>query len=271
MSSTDTLITSTANVKIKRIRALAMKKHRNAEGVFIIEGLHPVQKALAQGWQVETLLFTSDVKNDPAAQKIITTCHAQKAVLHEVTDKVMSYITNRDNAQSIVAILVQKLLDIASIKDASPGVWLGLENIRDPGNLGTIIRTADAVGVQGILLIGNTCEAFSPEVIRATTGSFSAVPLIQISLSDFLIWRTSFTGTIIGTHLHKRAIDYREIKIEFPVLLLMGGEQTGLSTEISAVCNILAKIPMQSGVESLNLAVATGIMLYELNRSKPLK
>ncbi len=262
--TTPQLITSTANDKIKRIRSLSQKKHRDAEGVFILEGREHILKALVHGWQIETLLFTSDVKEEITTQTILKTCHAQNAFLYEVTDKVTSYATNRDNAQPIIGVFKQRY---AALKPISTGFWLGLENIRDPGNLGTIIRTADAIGVEGIILIGNTCDAFSPEVIRATTGSFSAVPLVATSIAEFLAWRKQFTGTVIGTHLHEKSSDYRELDIKLPTLLLMGGEQAGLSSEATRVCDVLAKIPMRDGVESLNLAVSTGIMLYTLYRS----
>lgn len=263
-----TPITSTANEKIKRIRSLAMKKHRDAEGVFLLEGAEHIQKALSHNWQIETLLVTSDVKDDPATPQILSTCRTQNAFVYEITDKVASYATNRDNAQPLIGVFKQQLHTIDILTPTSTGLWLGLENIRDPGNLGTIIRTADAVGVQGILLIGHTCEAFSPEVIRATTGSFSAVPLIPISVPDFLAWRTGFTGTIIGTHLHQKSVDYRELKPKSPTIVLMGGEQAGLSPELTDTCDTLAKIPMRDGIESLNLAVSTGIMVYELRRSE---
>lgn len=257
-------ITSTANEKIKRLRALATKKHRDAEGVFIVEGIEPVQKALANGWHIKSLLFTADVKNTPSVQEIIDSRATQNAALYEVNDKVASYVTNRDNAQAVIGIFAQQYHDIESIKPTANGLWLGLENIRDPGNLGTIIRTADAAGVQGILLIGNTCDAFSPEVIRATTGSFSAVPLIRASLSEFLAWRKGFAGTVIGTHLHEKSINYQELTAPPSTLILMGSEQNGLSSDITDSCDILVKIPMRDGVESLNLAVSTGIILYKL-------
>jgi TrmH family RNA methyltransferase len=267
MHHPDSTITSTSNEKMKRLRALAMKKHRDAEGVFIVEGAEHVQKALAHGWQVETLLFTSGAKNKSAAQAIIKTCRSQNAALYEVTDKVASYVTHRDNAQALIGVFRQKYHSMEMIKPGSGGLWLGLENIRDPGNLGTIIRTADAVGVQGILLLGNTCDAFSPEVIRATTGSFSAVPLMQVPVPGFLAWRKQFRGSVIGTHLYKNSVDYRALPLTLPAIVLMGGEQDGLSPELSDACDVLAKIPMREGVESLNLAVSTAIMLYELRKA----
>ena len=261
MNNIENTITSIANEKAKRIRALAQKKNRDAEKVFVVEGAEHLQKALANGWQVETLLH---IDSKPVPQEILRLCKAQNTAIYAVNEKVASYATNRDNAQALVGVVRQRYQQIGVAAQAKTGVWLGLENVRDSGNLGSIIRSADAVAVQGILLIGNCCDAFAPEVIRATTGSFSAVPLVRISTIDFVNWRSSFAGKIIGTHLHEKAVDYRQAKLAQPVIILMGGEQAGLSAELTAVCDVLVKIPMREGVESLNLAVSTAIIIYEL-------
>lgn len=262
MTTTPDIITSIANDKIKRIRALAQKKNRDAEQVFVVEGAEHLHKALANGWQLETLLHT-----EPDAG-LLKLARAQNAAIFAVTEKVAAHATNRDNPQAQIGVLRQKYHQIEALNQAKTGLYLGLENVRDPGNLGSIIRTADAVGVGAILLIGNCCDAFAPEVIRATTGSFSAVPLVQISTSDFVAWRANFVGKIVGTHLNEKAVDYREIKPAQATLLLMGGEQAGLSAELTAACDILAKITMRAGVESLNLAASTAIMLYQLGEAE---
>ena len=255
-------ITSTSNERMKRIRALSMKKNRDEEKVFVVEGAEHIKKALENGWQVETLLYTAAAKN--SAGRIISTAESQNSFIYEVNDKVASYVTDRDNPQNVIGVLKQQYHTIDSVNQ---GLWLGLENIRDPGNLGTIIRTADAVGVEGIILLGITCDAFSPEVIRATTGSFSAIPLIKLLVPEFISWRKNFTGSVIGTHLYEKSVNYREVKLTPPSILLMGSEQDGLSAGLTSACDVLAKIPMREGVESLNLAISTALMLYELKCS----
>ncbi len=265
MKTPDNIITSTANEKVKRIRGLRLKKNRDEEGVFVVEGAEPLQKALNNGWQMETLLVNKTAINHSKAQQIMALCRAQNALLLEVIDKVASYASNRDNPQDLIGVLKQKYHKIQSVRANESGLWLGLENIRDPGNLGSILRTADAVGVRGVFLIGHCCDAFSPEVIRASTGSFSTVPIMLISAQEFKAWRTHFEGKIIGTHLHEKALDYRRLKLNAPAIILMGGEQSGLTDEITSMCDSLAKIPMRDGVESLNLAVSTAIMLYHLS------
>ena len=134
---------------------------------------------------------------------------------------------------------------------------------RDPGNLGTIVRTVDAVGASGILLVGTTCDPFQPECIRATMGSIFSVPLVRLSREDFLAWRADWTGDVVGTHLSGKQ-DFRQATYRSPTLLVMGSEGPGLSESLTRSCTQLVKIPMAGRLDSLNLAIATALTLYEL-------
>src|SRR5690606_30138212 len=133
--------------------------------------------------------------------------------------------------------------------------------------LGTIIRTADAVGAAGIILAGQTCDAFSPEAVRASMGSIARMKLIRTTLAAFGSWRSGWAGRIIGTHLRTET-DYRAADYTLPLILAMGSEQSGMSDALTDMCHSLVKIPMPGGTESLNLAVSTGIMLYEICRNR---
>jgi TrmH family RNA methyltransferase len=252
-------ITSSANPAIKRLKALDMKKNRDAEGVFVVEGARHVNDALREGWVLDTLAFSARAGNDPA----IAAATKARAQTFEVTDDLLSRITGRDNTQPLIGIFRQHWTKLDEVKT---GLWIGLEGIRDPGNLGTIIRTADAVKAQGVLLLGQTCDAWSPEAVRATMGSFARVKLARASLTELSTWRSGWKGRIVGTHLETKT-DYRKTDYALPLLLVMGSEQSGLSPEMAKLCDTLVKIPMTGGAESLNLAVSTGIMLYEICRS----
>jgi TrmH family RNA methyltransferase len=144
-------------------------------------------------------------------------------------------------------------------------VWIALESVRDPGNLGTIVRTADAAGAAGVILVGDTVDPFSVEAVRATMGSVFAVPLARANRGEFQKLALAWPGTIVGTHL-SATTDYRKTDYRTPVLLVMGGEQAGLSAETAALAKTLVKIPMAGKADSLNLAVATAIMLFEIRR-----
>ncbi|MDE1151055.1 MAG: RNA methyltransferase [Micavibrio sp.] len=263
MTTHDKAISSLQNPVVKKLRALSSKKYRDEDGIFMVEGARHVNDALDNDWQPDVIAYSIRAVHDDAAKKALATARAARVMVLEVTDDILSSITGRDNNQPILATFKQRRPDIAMVKD---GLWLALEGIRDPGNLGTIIRTADAAGANGVMLIGSTCDFFAPETIRATMGSFARMPVVAATEQAFTAWRKTYAGKVIGTHLHANSIDYRDTPAKLPLLLLMGSESNGLSPALTAACDTLVKIPMAGGTESLNLAVSTGIMLYEIAR-----
>ena len=256
-------ITSHANPEIKKIKSLAMRKYREEEGVFLTEGLRHALEAAEAGWDFQTLVIEESVREKDLVKKLLSLIAKQDCLLLEVNQDIMEGITKRDNAQNVVAVLKQRWGSLADIKD---GLWIALEEIRDPGNLGTIIRTADAVGANGIILIENTCDPYSLEAIRASMGSFPHVRLIRAKREEFTTWGQKSGFQIVGTHL-RTDHDYRGIEYKKSVVLLMGNEQAGLTDDLSKLCTHLVKIPMQGKADSLNVSVATAIMLYEINRA----
>ena len=166
-----------------------------------------------------------------------------------------------------MGIFEQRLTPLRDIRPVAGDVWVALDRVRDPGNLGTVIRTVDAVGARGVILVGEATDPFSLETVRATMGSIFAVPVAKVSQDAFLAWRRNFRGLVAGTHL-KGAVDYRSVDFrDKPVLLLMGNEQQGLTEELAAACDRLVRIPQAGRADSLNLAVATGVMLFEVRRA----
>ena len=259
-------VTSLANPLIKDIKALSLKKFRDQQNAFIAEGLKLVIDALDLGWTIKTLIFSKSGLGNPAVEKAAARTVAAGATVLEVSEKVLSAITRRDNPQMVVGVFSQRLLPIRSVRPQGDDVWIGLDRVRDPGNLGTIIRTADAVGAKGVILIGDTTDPYSLETVRATMGSIFAVPIARVSVEAFLEWRKGFDGLVAGTHL-KGAVDYRSVKFGGrPTLLLMGNEQQGLPDELAGSCDRLLRIPQAGRADSLNLAVATGVMLFEIRR-----
>lgn len=250
------IVTSAANPAVKKLRSLAVKKYREEENLFLVDGAEYIEGALKAGWRAEMVVFSRAA----AGSEIIR--QSAGAELLETTGDILSKIVQRDNAPSIAAAFRPQWHDLNAI---AQGLWVGLENIRDPGNLGTIIRTADAVGAAGVFLVGETCDPWAPETIRATAGSFARVKIARASVAGFLEWKKRWPGRVVGTHL-RGMTDYRAAQYDLPLLLMMGGEQAGLSNDIADACDELVKIPMAGGAESLNLAVSTGIMLYEIHR-----
>lgn len=259
-------VTSLANPLVKDIKALALKKFRDQQNAFMAEGLKLVIDALDLGWSIETLVFAKSAIGNPAVEKAAARTVAAGGTVLEASERVLSAITRRDNPQMVVGVFRQRLAPLRSVRPAGEEVWIGLDRVRDPGNLGTIIRTADAVGASGVILIGDTADPFSLETVRATMGSIFAVPIARTSAEAFLAWRREFPGLVAGTHLGG-AVDFRSVDFRGrPTLLLMGNEQQGLAPDLAAACDVLLRIPQAGRADSLNLAVATGVMLFEIRR-----
>jgi TrmH family RNA methyltransferase len=257
-------ISSKANEEIKTVRALVQRKHREETGLFMTEGLRHALEAAEAGWEFQSLVIEEEARATPLVQRLLKLCDKQNILCLEVTPAIMEGITKRDNAQNVIAVLKQQWTELAAVKD---GLWIALEEIRDPGNLGTIMRTADAVGARGIILIENTCDRYSLEAIRASMGSFPHMKMVRCRREEFADWAKGSGFQIIGTHL-KTDHDYRGIEYKKPLILLMGNEQAGLTDRLSGVCTGLVKIPMQGKADSLNVSVATAVMLFEINRAE---
>jgi RNA methyltransferase, TrmH family len=260
-------VTSLANPLIKDIKALALKKFRDQQHAFLAEGLKLIIDALDLGWSIKTLVFAKAGIGNPAVERAAARTVAAGGLVLEVSEKVLSAITRRDNPQMVVGVFAQKYLPLKDVRAAGDDVWVALDRVRDPGNLGTVIRTIDAVGAKGLILVGETTDPFSMETVRATMGSVFAVPVARATAQEFLAWRQNFPGLVAGTHL-KGAVDYRSVDYAGrPVLLLMGNEQQGLPDDLAAACDRLLRIPQAGRADSLNLAVASGVMLFEVRRA----
>jgi len=259
-------VTSLANPLVKDIKALALKKFRDQRNAFMAEGLKLVIDALDLGWSIKTLIFAKAGLGNPTIEKVAARTVAAGGTVLEVSEKVLTSITRRDNPQMVVGVFAQRYLPLKDIRPKDSDVWLALDRVRDPGNLGTVIRTVDAVGAKGVILVGETTDPFSLETVRATMGSIFAVPVAKATPEAFLAWRKHFPGIVAGTHL-KGAVDYRTVDFKGkPVVLMMGNEQQGLPDTLAESCDRLLRIPQAGRADSLNLAVATGVMLYEIRR-----
>ncbi len=259
-------VTSLANPLVKDIKALALKKFRDSQNAFMAEGLKLIIDALDLGWQIKTLVFAKAGRGNQTVEKVAARTVAAGGMVLEVSEKVLSAITRRDNPQMVVGVFSQKYMTLKDVRPKNGDVWVALDRVRDPGNLGTVLRTVDAVGAKGVILIGDTTDPFSLETVRATMGSVFAVPVARATPDAFLSWRKGFPGLVVGTHL-KGAVDYRSVDFSNrPVLLLMGNEQQGLPDDLAASCDRLLRIPQAGRADSLNLAVATGVMLFEIRR-----
>jgi TrmH family RNA methyltransferase len=259
-------ITSLANPIIKDIKALTQKKSREETGTFMAEGMKLVIDALELGWTIRTLVYAKTAKSKPLVEQIAAKTIASGGLVLEVNEKVLVSITRRDNPQTVVGIFDQRWKPLKDIRPRDGETWVALDRVRDPGNLGTIIRTCDAAGASGVILVGDATDPFSLETVRATMGSIFAVPVAKATQEEFLSWRKTAGVSIVATHL-AGAVDYRTIDYRRkPVVLLMGNEQSGLPDPLANQADALARIPQAGRADSLNLAVATAVMLFEARR-----
>lgn len=250
-------VTSLSNPTVKAVRALHMRKEREETNLFLAEGLKIVTEAVELGHAPKVLLYGRDAADHPLLKKAAEA--AQEAI--EVTRDILEKVSRRDNPQAVVAVFEQAFTPLEALDPNAAPCWVALQAVRDPGNLGTIIRTADAAGCGGVILVGDCCDPYSVEAVRATMGSIFAVPLVKASVAEFIEWRKRWPGSVVGTLL-TATTDHRAAEYRRPTMILMGNEQQGLPPELAAICDVNVKIPMRGRADSLNLSVATGIMIY---------
>ncbi|MEZ5967449.1 MAG: RNA methyltransferase [Hyphomonas sp.] len=263
-------LTSAANPLIKTLRALERKKERQETGLFLAEGARLVEQGLGNGWEPDTLVVAAAVAERPHIAALSDRAEAANARVVLVPDRLMSKITHKDNAQSVIATFRQRRITLADIRITDTdrkALYIALYEVRDPGNLGTILRTADCAGAAGVILVGTCCDPYSFEAVRASMGSIFDMPFAQASHADFEAWRRKaglhcVAASVNGTARHDR------VDMQQATVILMGNEQAGLPPEVEAGCDQLVLIPMRGGADSLNLAQATAIMVYEAWRQR---
>jgi RNA methyltransferase, TrmH family len=261
-------ITSLQNERVKLIRSLDMRKARRETGLFVAEGASVLVTARDAGWSPRILVLLADSARSGIQRELLDWARTSGAECLEVSEAVLGKLAAKDNPQTMLGVFTQRWHSLSSTdKLGRDGLYVALEAMRDPGNLGTIVRTADAVDAGGVVLIGNSVDPYSREAVRATMGSIFNVPLIRLSLDDAVDWIARWPGDVVGTHLAATQ-DFRAARYRAPTLLLMGSEGPGLSESLSARCTQLVKIPMAGRLDSLNVAVATGLMLYEIAKHR---
>jgi TrmH family RNA methyltransferase len=257
-------VTSLQNALVKHARFLDRRKERKERGEFLAEGAKVIATARDRGWAPETLFVADSEGKAGIVPALIDWARKAGATCVSINDKLAEALSARDNPQALIGVFKQRW-SAAPKNPAAGEVWVALEEIRDPGNLGTIVRTVDAVGAKGVILVGTCCDPYARDAVRASMGSIFSVPLAAMSRDAFLAWRKGWPGEVVGTHLSARE-DFRR-PYRTPVLLMMGSEGPGLSDDLTRSATTLVKIPMASGgADSLNLAVATGLVLFEVAR-----
>lgn len=260
-----TPISSAHNPRIRQIRALHSRKEREASGLFYIDGAQLVAAALEHGAGIELLVAAPDLLRSPLARELAHRLRADVACV-EVTAELFHLLAGREDVQGLGAVVRQRWTPLERLAPAGRCL-VALDSVQYPGNLGTILRTSEAAGGAGLVLLGRTADPYDPTAVRASTGAIFAQRLARATPAALGAWALRNGALVVGTSPAAR-LDYREAHYRAPLVLAMGGEAHGLSDEARAVCDTLVRIPMVGAADSLNLAVATGLMLYEAYRQR---
>jgi RNA methyltransferase, TrmH family len=255
------VITSAANPLIKRVRLLADRRHRQREGAFVARGIQPVWQAVQAGADIEVLITAPDLLRGPAVS-MIAQAEASGVRVARLSGELFGRIADRDGPAGLAAIVRQRTGGLDQLAVAADSVFVALHEVGNPGNLGTIIRTADAAGAAGVILIGACTDPHDPAAVKASMGAVFSVPIAAATPAGFLSWVRDAGVRLAATSAHGPATLW-DAPLRPPLAILLGSEGDGLPADLLAAGDLRLRIPMTGTAESLNLAVAAGILLYE--------
>jgi TrmH family RNA methyltransferase len=259
-------VTAFSNATVKRLRSLRDKKARREEGLYLAEGLRIIAEARDSGRLPEIIAFSAEGARHPLAAEIIAEAEAVGADAIETTPDILSKMSGKDNPQLLLGAYRQPETSLERIDRSKADLWIVAQALRDPGNLGTILRTGDAVGAGGMILVDDCVDPFSVEAVRASMGALFTQDIATARWEEFIAWLRAGEGQLVGTSL-KATSDYLEAKYDKPCFLLIGNEQQGLPADYEAECDLLVKIPMAGRADSLNAAMATAVMAFAIRAS----
>ncbi len=264
MSGRRSRIESLSNPLVKRMRLLREKRHRRAEGLFLAEGLRIATEAREAGVLPQWLFLGAEGTAHPLAGALVEATLARGGEVVDTTPAILSKLSGKDNPQTIVGIYAEPTTTLVELdRDAAP-IWLVAERLRDPGNLGTMLRTGDAVGAGGLILLDESTDPYGVEAVRASMGAIFTQRLVQARWDDFLPWLRAGPGQLVATWLGDDTQDYQAVRYAAPTFILVGNESQGLPEAYAAAADVRVKMPMLGKADSLNAAVAGAVMAYEV-------
>ncbi|NCP18439.1 MAG: RNA methyltransferase [Erythrobacter sp.] len=256
-------ITSYSNPTVKALRGLRDKKHRQREGRFLAEGLRLLTDARASGRVPQVLVMSQRRDAHPLLDALERAVEDAGGDVIETTPDILSKITGKDNPQAVAGAFAEWDTSLAALnRDAAP-IWLVAQALRDPGNLGTMLRTADAVGAGGLILIDDCADPFGVEVVRASMGAIFTQQLARARWEDFLPWLREGSGQLVAASL-REAVPYRGAPYASPCFVMVGNESQGLPEAYETACDLRVTMPMRGRADSLNAAVAAAVLAYEV-------
>jgi RNA methyltransferase, TrmH family len=260
------VISSATNPLVKRVRALGDRKHRRREGAFVVQGIQPVWQAVEARADIEVLLVAPDLLRHRGALDMVDAQAAAGVRVARLTGELFGRISDRDAPAGLAAIVRGEPVTLDGLAVPAGAVFVALHTVGNPGNVGTIIRTASAAGAAGVILIGPSADPHDPAAVKASMGALFTVPVATVeSGAEFLTWADARGVTVVATSA-RASVSCWDASWQLPLVLLLGSEGAGLPDELLEAASVRVVIPMTGTAESLNLAVAAGILLYEVRR-----
>ena len=252
---------------LNRVRHLRSRTVRQQTGLHFIEGFRSFLQSADCAIPIDLLLYSEILAQNPAVQKTVRRLKREGTPVLRVSPEEFRSISEAPHASGIGAILRQHWTPLDRIDPRRGLCWVAVRWLRSPGNLGTLLRTAEAVGAAGLILIGGEADPFDPAVVRASMGGIFHLQFVRASIDDFAGWCRRHSCTVVGTSPSADAL-YTEVAVDPPLVVLFGEERKGLTPAEQAACTHHAKIPMVGAADSLNIGVAAGVMLYEILRRR---
>lgn len=257
-------ILSSQNTHYKEWKKLHLKKYRNISNLFMIEGVKAINEAIIWGSIFNTILYSDKLFNVNGGRELYKNVEQKDILLYELEHSLLKDLSDTENSQGIIGIVEQPKYDINYLLNSKESSIIILEEIQDPGNLGTIIRTADAAGFDGIILSKGCVDVYNEKVIRSTMGSIFHLPIFHdIKLNEIIPKLIDRDYQIVGTDLNTKCF-YHELNYSKKKALIIGNEANGITKSTADLCNNLVKIPIKGNAESLNAAIAAGILMYKM-------
>ncbi len=256
-------ITGFSNPTVKFLRSLRDKKHRRREGKFLAEGLRLLTDARDSGRLPEMLIMAEKRDDHPLLAALEADVLANGGDVIETSDDILAKITGKDNPQAVAGVFAEFDTRLETLDRSEAKIWLVAQALRDPGNLGTMLRTGDALGAGGLILIDDCADPFSVEAVRASMGAIFTQQIAQARWEDFMPWLRGGSGQLVAASL-RDAQNYRVAPYAAPCFVMVGNESRGLPQEYEDACDLRVTMPMKGRADSLNAAVAAAVLGYEV-------
>lgn len=261
-------VSSTSNPLVKWARALHRRRIRIKEGKALIEGVHLVEEALKAGIGLEMVFYRPGIEDRPGGRRLLEEVGHRAARLVAVTDRVMEALAGTETPPGMVAVIEPTRYHLEDLQMDGWPLVVAVEGVQDPGNLGSIIRSADAAGASGVILSPGTVDPYNPKVLRSTMGSIFHLPVVSVpGLVPALNWLRGKGARVVVSDPEGEKTIY-QVDFRRPTVVVVGQEAAGCSEAVRQVADEIARIPMKGQAESLNVGVAAGVILFEALRQK---